>query len=195
MRKHDSKQAPLISRIPQRIGFQNLYRRRRGVINTLKSPENSGQVEKVVPGYGESLHSTAALCNHRTAFDDIHQKVTSVPAPLSKFCMRCEKRKPMAGFKRGQHCGACKIELRDTRPLAPQQKPNETKIRQPKEPDASKCPVCLQEVRVAGHNVLAYHHNLQAQKCRGAGHRPTKPNGRDAMDRLVRGDFEGGRRR
>lgn len=115
-----------------------------------------------------------------------------VGEPITQFCGKCKKRKPITGFdvRRGL-CSKCSRaatakELRRRKKPAVKDRVRPVKNR--------KCPLCLQFVSViSGSGALVKHLNSRQEACRGSGSRPRR-KGSDAMDYRVGGSFEGGKR-
>lgn len=143
--------------------------------------------------------SWAQLNRHIAATDSRHPALKATTAPVqTKVCPVCKKQKSVLSFddELGK-CIKCKYK-KTSRGTGKGKGGGETK--KPAPSRTRKCPVCLQSVTVtleAGDwTVEAHTKQTRAgvTECSGGG-QVTYHERRDAMDRLVPGSFEGGKRR
>lgn len=98
--------------------------------------------------------------------------------PITQFCSKCRKRKPIKGFniKRGI-CADCGKSLAAEENIAPSRK---RRSRLDPGPKSWRCPNSLQRVHVKD-SALAQHKNAAGSICRGSGHE-LRQRSRDAFD-------------
>lgn len=113
--------------------------------------------------------------------------------PITQYCAKCGKRKPIRGFNvRLGICSDCKKLLAAAKAVKPPKSKLKPKPKPDQGPKTSTCPRCLQRVNVK-HYSLEAHNNLSRTPCAGSGH-ALPQRSKDALDYRIRGSFEGGKR-